>query len=93
MNYFNEHLDSVGESYFEHARHAASFAAAMFLGSLACLGHAIFPFLFVRTGSDVIRRLHERMVVNRHQLSARRASQPMPRAQLDVASGPAAAKR
>jgi len=93
MSYFNEHLDSVGESYFEHARHAASFAATMFLGSLACLGHAIFPFLFVRTGSDVIRRLHERMVINRHQLSARRASQPIRRAQLDVASGAAAAKR
>ena len=93
MNYFNEHLESVGESYFEHARHAASFAAAMFVGSLACLGHAIFPFLFVRTGSDVIRRLHERMVVNRHQLSARRAEQSTPRAQLDVTSGPAAAQR
>jgi Family of unknown function (DUF6356) len=69
MKYFNQHLQDVGESYFQHGRHAAGFAALMFLGSLACLGHAIFPFLFQRTGSDVIRRLHDRMVVNRHRLT------------------------
>lgn len=69
MKFFNQHLQDVGESYFQHGRHAAGFAALMFLGSLACLGHAIFPFLFQRTGSDVIRRLHDRMVVNRHRLT------------------------
>ena len=69
MKYLTKHLDSVSESYFQHGRHALSFAASMFVGSLACLGHAIFPFLFERTGSDIIRRLHDRMVVNRHQLT------------------------
>ena len=69
MKYFSRHLDSVGESYFQHARHAFGFAAGMFLGSLACLAHAVFPFLFERTGSDVIRRLHDRMVVNRPRLT------------------------
>ena len=69
MKFFNQHLRDVGESYFQHGRHAAGFAALMFLGSLACLGHAIFPFLFQRTGSDVIRRLHDRMVVNRRRLT------------------------
>ena len=69
MKYFKKHLDSVGENYFQHLRHASGFAAHMFVGSLACLGHAIFPFLFARTGSDAIRRLHERMVVNRHRLT------------------------
>ena len=69
MNYLTKHLDSVSESYFQHGRHALSFAASMFVGSLACLGHAIFPFLFERTGSDIIRRLNDRMVVNRHQLT------------------------
>lgn len=85
MSYLNKHLESVGESYFQHAGHAASFAAHMFLGSLACLGHAVFPFLFERTGSDVIRRLHDRMVVNRHRLT--------PKGRLDVAPDPAVAKR
>ena len=85
MKYLTKHLDSVSESYFQHGRHALSFAAAMFVGSLACLGHAIFPFLFERTGSDIIRRLHDRMVVNRHQLT------PSPRAR--VVSDPVAAER
>lgn len=85
MNYLNKHLESVGESYFQHARHAASFAAHMFVGSLACIGHALFPFLFERTGSDVIRRLHDRMVVNRHRLT--------PKPQPDAARDPAVAER
>ena len=69
MKYFSRHLDSVDEDYFQHARHALGFAGSMFLGSLACLAHAVFPFLFERTGSEVIRRLHDRMVVNRHRLT------------------------
>lgn len=69
MKFFSRHLDSVDESYFQHACHAGGFALRMFLGSLACLAHAVFPFLFERTGSDVIRRLHDRMLVNRHQLT------------------------
>ena len=69
MNYLTRHLDSVDESYAQHARHALSFAVHMFVGGLACLGHALCPFLFERTGSDTIRRLHDRMVVNRHRLT------------------------
>lgn len=69
MTLFTRHLDSVGESYFQHARHALSFSVGMFLGSIACLVHALFPFLCEKTGSDFIRRLHDRMVVNRHKLT------------------------
>lgn len=69
MRYFTRHLDSVGESYWQHGAHALGFAARMFLGSLACLAHAVLPFLFERAGSDVIRGLHDRMVVNRHKLT------------------------
>lgn len=72
MKYLSRHLDSVGESYWQHAGHALGFAVRMFLGSLACLGHALCPFLFERTGSDVIRQLHDRMVVNRHKLTPSR---------------------
>jgi len=71
MNYFTRHLHSVDETYGQHFRHALGFAVSMFLGSLYCLVHALLPFLFERAGSDVIRRLHERMVVNRHKLTPR----------------------
>ena len=73
MRQLTAHLDAVEESYFQHLRHAMSFAVEMFAGSLACLVHALLPFLFERTGSDCIRRLHDRMVVNRHRLTPRPA--------------------
>lgn len=72
MSYFTRHLDRVDETYLQHLRHALGFAAGMFVGSLYCLAHALFPFLFERAGSDVIRRLHDRMVVNRHTLTPKR---------------------
>jgi len=85
VNFFTRHLQSVGESYFQHGRHALGFAVRMFVGSLACFAHAVFPCLCERTGSDVIRRLHERMVINRHRLT--------PQAQPSVVSDSAVAKR
>ncbi len=62
---FINHPADVGESYFQHFGAAARFSATMFVGSLACLVHAIFPGLCVRTGSGIVRELHDRMVMNR----------------------------
>ena len=68
MNRFTEHLDDVGETYVEHLSHASGFGVAMLVGGVACLLHAVLPFAFETTGSDTIRRLHDRMVVNRRNL-------------------------
>lgn len=62
---FTEHPASVGETYGEHFAVACSFGGAMLKGGLACLVHAALPFLCTTTGSSTVRRLHERMVVNR----------------------------
>ena len=62
---FIVHPRSVGETYFQHLCHSLSFAATMFAGAFACLVHALLPFLFERTGSGIITRLHDRMVLNR----------------------------
>lgn len=70
---FQEHPGSVGETYGQHLVHAAGFGIAMIGGGMACLVHAILPFLFVRTGSATIDRLHDRMIVNRHRLAERDA--------------------
>jgi hypothetical protein len=67
---FTEHPASVGETYFQHLWSAAGFAGTMFLGGMACLVHAIFPFAFLHTGSDCIKQLHERMVLKRHRSAA-----------------------
>ena len=76
LRLFSEHPASVGETYAQHLRTAAGFAAAMFVGALACLVHAVLPFLCVRTGSNTILRLHDRMVTNRTDASSNRAPQP-----------------
>ncbi|HWF98578.1 MAG TPA: DUF6356 family protein [Steroidobacteraceae bacterium] len=62
---FLQHPHSVGESYLEHQRHALGFGVSLFLAALACFIHAIVPALCVRTGSNAITRLHDRMVVHR----------------------------
>lgn len=66
---FTAHPHSVGESYAEHFRSASGFGLALLGAAIACLLHGVFPFLFERTGSEAIRRLYERMVVNRSRLA------------------------
>ncbi|MEM8877409.1 MAG: DUF6356 family protein [Pseudomonadota bacterium] len=63
--YFTEHPESVGESYFEHMATAFSFGSRMLYAGLACLMHGLLPFLFTKTGSAMISRLHDEMVAHR----------------------------
>lgn len=58
---FSKHPESVGETYGEHAAFAGQFGIRMVLCGLACMIHAVFPFLFVRTGTNCIRDLHGRI--------------------------------
>ena len=67
---FVDHPADVGETYFEHLRTASWFAGTMLIAGLACFVHALVPGLFVRTGSGAIRRLHDRMIVNRRSAAA-----------------------
>ena len=62
---FTDHPSDVGETYFQHFKVASTFGASMFVGSLACFAHAIFPFLCTKTGSEKITRLHARMTHGR----------------------------
>ena len=60
-NPFTRHPSEVGETYFQHMAAAAGVGVRMAAGAAACFVHAIFPFLFVRTGSATIDRLHRRI--------------------------------
>ena len=73
---FTEHPASVGETYWGHLLRACWFSGKMFLGAGACLIHAIFPFLFVKTGSTAITELYSAMVTNRRAAVARTAPSP-----------------
>jgi hypothetical protein len=58
---FSEHPAAVGESYFEHLAKAGGFGLRLIAGGLACLVHAVFPFLCVRSGSDCVTSLHDEL--------------------------------
>ena len=62
---FTKHPNDVGETYAEHFAVAGGFGIAMIAGGLACLVHAVLPFMCTTTGSRTIRGLHDRMVTNR----------------------------
>jgi hypothetical protein len=76
MRLFTEHPESVGETYFEHVGVAFSFSMKMLFGAMVCLVHAVLPFLFVKTGSELITELHDRMVANRNP-EVDKASEPV----------------
>ena len=63
------HLDSVGESYFQHFKHAMSFSLRLLYAGIVCMLHAIFPFLFEKTGSEMICKLYDCMVQHRNDLT------------------------
>ncbi|MGB7309771.1 MAG: DUF6356 family protein [Candidatus Acidiferrales bacterium] len=71
---FTEHPATVGETYGQHFQTALGFSLSMIGGGLACLVHAVFPFLFETTGSAAIRSLHERMIAHRSRIA--RAASP-----------------
>ncbi len=62
---FTTHPASVNESYLQHMQSALSFSLTFFVGGIIALIHAFFPFLFEKTGSELITRLHQKMVSQR----------------------------
>lgn len=71
---FTEHPATVGETYTQHLGHALGFGWRMVFAGIACMIHALIPALFVRTGSETVTTLHDRMVVNRKRLSQRESA-------------------
>jgi hypothetical protein len=70
---FTEHPESVDETYGEHLVRAWWFGGRMVVAGLACMLHALLPFIFVHTGSEAIDELHDRMQATRRRAAA---SQP-----------------
>ena len=64
---FTEHPATVGETYWQHMGMALSFSGRMAVGAFVALVHAFLPFLFVKTGSQIITNLHQCMVAQRNR--------------------------
>jgi hypothetical protein len=60
MNIFTKHPSSLGESYLKHLCFASIFGFKMIAGGAACIIHAIFPFIFQNTGSQMAIKLSEK---------------------------------
>lgn len=67
---FTDHPRSVGETYLEHMESALSFGVRLIAAGLACVVHAMLPFLFVRTGSTAVRALYGDMLAQRRRKTA-----------------------
>lgn len=65
--FFTEHPATVGESYLQHLGSAMSVAGPLLLAAACVFLHALLPFLFHRTASRIVTRLHARMVTNRRR--------------------------
>lgn len=57
---FTDHPSRVDETYLEHAAFAGRFSLALFAAAFAALVHAALPFLFEKTASRIVARLHAR---------------------------------
>lgn len=53
-NVFTDHPHSVGETYLQHLYFASKFGIRMLIGGVACIIHAILPFLFKKTASNLL---------------------------------------
>lgn len=60
---FTRHPHQVGETYGEHMAAAAGFGWTLVGAGIACLIHAVFPFLFEKTASACVARLHGTMAL------------------------------
>lgn len=61
-NIFTEHPGSIGETYFQHLQFAFFIGYHMISGGLIFMIHAIFPFLFLKTGSNILFKMTHRFV-------------------------------
>jgi len=60
-NIFTKHPNEVGESYLKHMFNALRYALTFLLLFVIAFIHAILPFLFVRTASDVVCEMSKDM--------------------------------
>ena len=60
-NIFKKHPNEVGETYLEHMFNAMRYSLTFLFLFVIAFIHAILPFLFVRTASDIVCEMSEHM--------------------------------
>jgi hypothetical protein len=70
-NPFTNHPNSIGETYFQHLFHALKFGFKMIAAGIACIIHAVFPFLFEKTGSNSLLKMTHRFIKRMPHMESR----------------------
>ncbi len=73
-SFFNKHLKSTEENYFEHFLFTFTVGLWIFVVGLVLICHAIFPFIFLFTGSGNIKKINEVMQKRIEILAERKKS-------------------
>ena len=60
-NIFTEHPESVGETYLTHMIRALRYALTFLILFFIVLIHAVLPFFFMNTASNVVNELNRHM--------------------------------
>ena len=55
-----KHLDECGEGYFKHMMEAWLIVAVLLISSVICFIHSLFPFIFQKTASSLVKRILNR---------------------------------
>ncbi len=58
---FIAHPEALNESYGQHFRHAMRYSGRMFAASFCAFTHALFPFLFEKTASNMVKKMYADM--------------------------------
>ena len=56
---YQEHLNEVNETYFQHIRIAFKIGFTMLVTGVFCLIHGLISSLFKKTGSNQIAKMYE----------------------------------
>ncbi len=70
IDYLNNisHIKDRNTTYFMHMLEAIELGSGMLIGGVALFIHSLFPVLFTSTGSDMIKKLYERVAKNHRML-------------------------
>jgi hypothetical protein len=61
-NIFTKHPHEIGESYFKHMLVAAICGSNLIMAGCACFIHALLPFVFQKTASNVLFEMVENFI-------------------------------
>ncbi len=61
-NPFTAHPHALDETYITHLGHALSYSGRLLAASFCALVHAVLPFLFEKTASNMIKEMHADMM-------------------------------